>query len=553
MSEETSVRVYEAVADALVREGTRTIFGLMGDANMELLGELTDRDVTFIKVRHEQGAAAMADGYARAGDHVGVCTVTCGPGLLNTCTSLAVARAHRSPVVVLAGASPLSDPGHLQSFDQDALGSVVAGRTISLTSAEDVAQSIAAAFSAARAGEGPVLVNMPMDIQALEMPGPWQYQPAATTPRVTLAVPDVSSALAALKAAERPAMIVGRGAVASGAQEAVAALAQALGAPFVTTLQATGFGGDHPLSLGNAGLMGSPAAFALLQEADCLLVIGASLYRLTTGFGRLLHDVRVVAIDIDPGAAARSDIFVHGDARAVSEALARELSDGSQAQRADAARRRMPSEPYPFAAEHGTGTVDPRSAFVTLDRILPADRVVVMDAGHFISFAGPLLPIHNAADWIFPTDLGCIGQSTGTAIGVALARPRRRVTVVAGDAGFLMGISELETAARYELPITFFVINDQAWGQEAHVLSLKGDDPGLALARTPSLATLAEGFGAAGYTVAGPEDLDGLQGAIAGTSGPLVVDVRVNPSVRNWVIEEFALAGHDITETAAST
>lgn len=546
------MRIYEAVADALVCEGTRTIFGLMGDANMELLGELTGRDVEFIKVRHEQGAAAMADGYARAGDRVGVCAVTCGPGLLNTCTSLAVARAHRSPVVVLAGASPLSDPGHLQSFDQDALGSVVAGKTISLTGTEDLAETIAAAFSAARSGDGPVLVNMPMDVQALNIPEPWHYQPVGSAPRETPAVPDLSAALAALKDADRPAMIVGRGAVTSGAQAAVAALAEALGAPFATTLQATGFDGDHPLSLGNAGLMGSPAAFALLEDADCLLVVGASLYRLTTGFGRLLDDARLVVVDIDPEMAARSDVFVHGDARVVSQALAHQLGDGSTNDRAAAAGERMPSEPYPFEVDHGIGTVDPRSAFIELDRILPPERVVVMDAGHFISFAGPLLRIRRAGDWIFPTDLGCIGQSTSTAVGVALARPGERVTMVAGDAGFLMGISELETAARYGLPITFFVINDGAWGQEAHVLSLKGEEPDLALAQTPSLAKVAEGVDAVGYTVAGAEDLAGLEGVIAGTRGPLVVDVRVNPTVRNWVIEQFALAGHDITETVDS-
>jgi acetolactate synthase I/II/III large subunit len=551
-SQEPRMKVYEAVAKALVAEGTQTIFGLMGDANMELLGELSDRDVEFVKVRHEQGAAAMADGYARASGGVGVCTVTCGPGLLNTATSLAVARAHHSGVVVIAGASPRSDPGHLQSFDQDAFGSVCAGRTISLTRAADTGEVVAAAFAAARSGEGPVLVNLPMDVQALDVPEPWHYEPAMIPSSESLAVPDLSEAVAALRGAERPAMIVGRGAVDANAEDAVAALAEAAGAPFVTTLQATGFAGGHPLSLGNAGLMGSPAAFALLEDADCLLVVGASLYRLTTGFGRLLEDARIVLVDIDPAAASKADVFVQGDARAVSEALVLELHRGGWDDRAAAAIQRVPVAPYPFTADHGAGTVDPRSAFVALNRILPSEHPVVMDAGHFISFAGPLLSIRRPRDWIFPTDLGCIGQSTSAAVGVSRARPGERVTVVAGDAGFLMGISELETAARYELPITFFVINDEGWGQEAHVLSMKGAAPELALARTPDLAKLAEGFGATGYTVAGPEDLDGLEHAITTAPGPLVVDVRVNPGVRNWVIEQFALAGHDITETVSA-
>jgi thiamine pyrophosphate-dependent acetolactate synthase large subunit-like protein len=547
-----SMTVYEAVADAVVREGTRTIFGLMGDANMELLGELTRQDVEFVKVRHEQGAAAMADGYSRASGSVGVCTVTCGPGLINASTSLAVARRHRSPVVVIAGASPLGDPGHLQSFDQQSLGATMAGTTISVTGPEEVGRCIADAFAAARSGGGPVLVNLPMDVQASAVTEPWHYVPASAAPDVDLPLPDVSAAVAAIAGAERPAMIVGRGALVADAEAAVLDLAEAAGAPFVTTMQATGIGGGHALSLGNAGLMGSPAAFAVIRDADCLIVVGASLYRLTTGFGALVEDTQVVLVDSDPAAAPKADVFVCGDARAISEALSRELRARSTCDPSAAAGGRMPTDSYPFEPDHGAGTVDPRSAFVELDRILPPDRVIVMDAGHFISFAGPLLRIPSPDSWVFPTDLGCIGQSLSAAIGVAKARPGQRVTVVAGDAGFLMGISELETAARLGLPITFFIINDEAWGQEAHVLAMKGGDPELAMAPTPDLSALAGGFGANGYRIAGPEDLRGLQAAIAAARGPLVVDVRVNPRVRNWVIEQFALVGHDITETAGA-
>jgi acetolactate synthase I/II/III large subunit len=553
------MRVYEAIADALVCEGVGVVFGLMGDANMELLGELTERrGVEFVKVRHEQGAAAMADGYARALGGVGVCTVTCGPGLLNTCTSLAVARAHRSPVVVIAGDTPVGDLGHLQCFDQDALGALFAGMTFSLRRAEDVARVIAEAFAAARSGEGPVLVNAPMDVQSLQVPDPWRYQSVSSANRhgesaAPASVSDLSEAVAALLTARSPAMIVGRGAVAADAEAAIGTLAELAGTPFVTTLQAAGFASGHRLNLGNAGLMGSPAAFALLEDADCLLAIGTSLSRLTTGFGRVLENTRIVAIDIDPDVAARADIFVRGDAREVSEALAGELSAASESSgRAAAAAMRMPADAYPFDVDHGFGSVDPRAAFVELDRILPADRILVMDAGHFISFAGPLVRVSRVADWFFPTDLGCIGQSLSTAVGVATARPDERVTVIAGDAGFLMGISELETAARYSLPITVFVINDQAWGQEAHILGLKGEDPALAAAATPDLARLAEGFGAAGYTIASADDLAGLGAAVGHAVGPLVVDVRVNTSIQNWVIAQFKLAGHDISDTVAA-
>ncbi|HEY4095506.1 MAG TPA: thiamine pyrophosphate-binding protein [Baekduia sp.] len=551
------MKVYEAVADALVREQVGRVFGLMGDGNMELLAELTQRrGVEFVKVRHEQGAVAMADGYARASGAVGVCTVTCGPALLNTATSLAVARAHGSAVVLLAGDTPADDPGHLQNVDQQRFGAALAATTIDVTDPGDVAARITEAFVAARSGHGPVLVNLPMDVQGRDLPGAWSYTPAvapasAAAETVAPSAAAIAEAAQVILSAERPAMIVGRGAI--GAETAVLALAEAAGTPFATTLQATGLGGRHALSLGNAGLMGSPEAFALMQEADVLLVVGASLSRLTTGFGRLVEGARIVAIDHDPAAAGRADVLVLGDAGAGAAALERELARrGDPTARASAAAARVPEDPYPFTPEHGVGTVDPRSVFVALDELLPANQALVMDAGHFISFAGPLLRIGRPVDWIFPTDIGCIGQSLSTAIGAAAAREGERVTVVAGDAGFLMGISELETAARYGVPLTIVVINDEGWGQEAHMLALKDEAPELALAATPDLALLAEGFGAAGHRVRSAEDLAGLPAVLAAAVGPLVIDVRVNPAIKNWVVHAFALAGHDIRDAAAA-
>ncbi|MCW2993739.1 MAG: thiamine pyrophosphate enzyme-like binding region, partial [Conexibacter sp.] len=174
------MKVYEAIADALVGEQVGRVFGLMGDGNMELLAELTDRrGVDFVKVRHEQGAVAMADGYARASGEVGVCTVTCGPALLNTATSLAVARSHGSAVVLLAGDTPADDPGHLQNVDQQRFGAALAATTIAVTDPGEVAAKIAEAFLAARIGHGPVLVNLPMDVQGRDLPGAWSYAPAA--------------------------------------------------------------------------------------------------------------------------------------------------------------------------------------------------------------------------------------------------------------------------------------------------------------------------------------------------------------------------------------
>jgi thiamine pyrophosphate-dependent acetolactate synthase large subunit-like protein len=544
------MKVFELVADALVAERVDTVFGLMGDGNIDLLLDLTERHgVEFVVSRHEQGAAGMADGYARASGRVGVATTTCGPGLLNTSTSLAVARAHGTPVILLAGDTPASDPGHLQNTDQVAFGVAVAGTTLTLGDPALTRRTVAEAFALARAGRGPVLLNLPMDVQAAEAP---EQAPPASPPADGASIaPDhtaVAAALARLREADAPAVIAGRGVLAADGAAQLVTLAELLDAPFGTTLQATGLGGDHPLSFGNAGLAGSPGALALLEASDCILAVGSSLHRLTTAFGRAAAGKTVIRVDLDGSHLAEDELVLQGDAKEILELLiagAGEVVARDGAARAAAAR-------YPFEPDHGEGTVDPRSAFVALDSALPGSgRNLVVDAGHFISFVGPLVGVARPEDWIFPTDLGCIGQTTSAAIGVAKARPGERVTVVVGDAAFLMGIAELETAARYRLPITFFVINDHGWGQEAHVLRLKGEAETLARAGTPDLASLANGYGAAGFTVAGPGDLERLPEVLDSTGGPLVVDVLVNPTVPNWVIESFGLVGHDISDTAS--
>jgi thiamine pyrophosphate-dependent acetolactate synthase large subunit-like protein len=546
------MKVFEVVSEAVVAEGVDAVFGLMGDGNMDLLLDLTGKyGVEFVVVRHEQGAVAMADGYARASGNVAVATTTCGPGLLNTSTSMAVARAHGSQVVVISGDTPLGDPGHLQNVDQEAFGAAVAGTTVTLRDPALARRTVAEAFAAARDGRGPVLLNLPMDLQAAEASEQLPMAPPSS-PSDPPAIDDriLAEVVDRLREAEAPALIAGHGLIAADAENLLVALAERLDAPFGTTLQATGLGGEHPLSYGNAGLAGTPGALQLLEASDCIVAVGASLHRLTTAFGRVTADKTVIRIDHDGAVGGDDDLLLHADVGQALEALLASL-DAPPAGRV--AEERVAAAGYPFDADHGEGTVDPRSAFVGLDGALPArGRNLVVDAGHFISFVGPLVKVAEPADWIFPTDLGCIGQTLSASIGVAKARPGRRVTVVAGDAGFLMGIAELETAVRYELPITFFIINDHGWGQEAHVLRLKGEPEQLARAVVPDLARVAAGYGAEGFTLAGPDDLERLPEVLEAATGPLVVDVLVNPAVPNWVIESFGLVGHDIRDTAAA-
>lgn len=532
----------------------------MGDANMSLVSALTDvHGLRFVSARHEQGATAMADGYSRASNTVGVCTVTRGPGLLNASTSLAVARAHGTPLVMLAGDRPTNDPDHVQAIDQPALALATAGRTVSLESSRDAAALVRGAFEQARSAAAPVVVNLPSDVLIKEAETGAARAHQALPPRsrgLQLDGDAVAAAASALRRAVRPAILAGRGAVLSGARDSVIELATLLGAPIFTTLRASGLAGRHPLAAGNAGQASIPERQRLLASSDCLLVVGSSLSPFSTKDGRFTRQKVIVRIDSDERVIGRDGgIEVLADAREAVLAICAEL----RRTRSEASPRVVRSLPrFHFVPEHGAGSVDPRSALLAIEAALPRRRALVLDAGHFLPFAGALLSVAEPEDWFLAADLGTIGQSLATGLGVAAARPSTSVNVICGDGGFLMGIAELETAVRHGLNVTVFVLNDGGYGQEIHMLELEGRSPRNAILPTPDIAAVARAYGASGYRIAAEGQLSRLRDILERADGPTIVEIIINSRVRNWEIEELraasgALAAQPaVSEEAAS-
>jgi len=247
------MKVFQAIADGLKSEGVQFAFALMGDANQNLIVDLAQRcGVRIVNFRHEQNAVAAADGYARFSEgKFGVALVTMGPGLTNTATSLAAARAHRSPVLVLAGAASVGELGNPQRFDQLAFSHLLAGAGAMLESPNSLAIQFDRAFGHVRRRSGPFVLNLPGNIQNADAPKDWLYQRAYGGYQPTLptgvALDDATRILAE---AHRPAILVGRGAVRGHAAVAISELASCLQAPIATTLPAKGFCSDHPLWVG---------------------------------------------------------------------------------------------------------------------------------------------------------------------------------------------------------------------------------------------------------------------------------------------------------------
>jgi thiamine pyrophosphate-dependent acetolactate synthase large subunit-like protein len=349
-----------------------------------------------------------------------------------------------------------------------------------------------------------------------------------------------------LAGAERPAIVAGRGAVLSGAGEPLRRLAERTGALLATSAVANGLFAGDPFDLGIAGGFSSPLAAELLREADVVVAFGAALNAWTTRHGTLFAPgARVAQVDVDAeaiGAHRPVDVGVIGDARATAEALLAAAGAGggrrSPELAAAIAARRWRDEP--FEERPGDGTMDPRALTLALDAMLPAERTVVVDSGHFMGWPSMYLRVPDAAGFVFPQAFQCVGLGLGNAIGAAVARPDRLTVAALGDGGALMALPELETLGRLRLPLLVVVYDDAAYGAEVHHFRPMGQAVDLAQFPDTGFAALAEAAGCRGHTARSVDDLEPVREWLARPDGPLVLDAKVNPDVcADWLEEAF--------------
>ena len=308
-------------------------------------------------------------------------------------------------------------------------------------------------------------------------------------------------------------------------------------ARLATTLLAKGWLAEEPYHAGISGLFATRAATELFAEADCVIGIGASLSPYTTEHGYLYPNARFVHLDNRPhvimGDGRGADCYVQGDARVSVESLERLLAErGVQStgyhtpQTTQALAQ--PIDPRQFDVQ--PGLVDPREAVTCLDECLPPETGVVIGGGHFISF--PYMHMRKPRPTFLSTiHFGCIGQGVGTAIGAVVARGNQPTVLVDGDASTLMHVVEIETAARYRLPLLAVVLNDEALGAEYHKLRAHGLEQDLARITTPDLGAVARAFGGRGAQARSVAELQGAVKEFLAEPGPMIVDVRVSREV----------------------
>ena len=510
MSNETTVA--EVLAKDLAALGARRCFGLLGTANFKISHGLVQAGVELISARHEGNAASMGDAYAKATGELTLVSVHSGPGLTNAITGIAEAAKSRTPLLVLAGDVPTGNVKSNFYFDQAALVRSVGAVSERAYTPQSARSDLLRAVTRVMRDRQTVVLSLPLDVQDAKLNG--ADAPPELTPMPGRLQPDqkdIRRLAEAVSGAKRPLILAGRGAVLSGAEDTLIALADRLGALLATSICGHGLFAENPWSLGISGGFSSPIADELISDSDFILGFGVSLTQWTTKKGKLISRGATVAqIDVEApklGYQMPVQFAVLGDAKATAEVLLAELKQKGAAQsgrRNDRTRERIRSgdnhhSPYPD--ESGAQYIDPRTLSKALDDILPKDRVVASDSGHFCGWVPRYLRVPNPKASCLSHSFQSVGLGLASAIGLAVANPGKLAVLGAGDGGFMMSIADLETAIRLGLRMCILIYNDSSYAAEVHFFRRQGYSIDIVQFPEMDFTAIARGYGARAATV----------------------------------------------------
>lgn len=486
-STETRIAAY-LLAEYLERLGVEVIFGLCGHTNIELLDAIgRSRRLRFITTRHEQVAAHAADGYARASGKVGVVLTHVGPGLTNAVTGVANAALDSIPLVVIAGDVPSYYFGrhphqeinlHLDA-DQFEIYRPFCKRIYRVDRVTDLPRIVERAFHLAQSGRpGPVLVDVPMDIFAAELPDDAFSKVPPPLARPALDSETARRIVDLLTSAERPVIYAGGGVIAARATGELAALAEALEVPVAHSLMGKGcLREDHPLLLGMTGFWGTPVANEACRTADVILAVGTRLAETSSSswdprYTFAIPPTRLVQIDIDNAEIGRNfpvELGAVADAKLALGLLA-ELARARPQPRRPGLREEIARGRRAFA-EHWAAqwTSDeyplrPERILGEVRKAVPEDGFIVTDVGWNKNGVGQQFPITVPGTFITPSGLATMGFGPAAALGVKVAQPHRVVVALIGDGGFSTHLSVVATAMEANLPVTFVVMDNAGFG-----------------------------------------------------------------------------------------
>lgn len=554
----SNLPIYEMLAQAFASEGVDTLFNLMGDGNMHWATAMSKIDgMQVFHARHEHCACGMAMGYYSATGKTGVASVTCGPGVTQITTALSTAVRARIPLVVFAGESPINAKWYNQAIDQAPLVNATGAHYVRAHSAKLMHEYVREAFYVARYERRPTVLGVPYDLQKQTYAGGADYNPSELyipQPGRTLPSHETVAVLVDMIAnAKRPIVIAGRGAVASGAQAAIEALAEASGALLATTLPARGMFDDSPFSVGVAGGFSSDGARELFASSDLVIAIGASLTYYTVDGGALFPNATVVQIDERPlglrDGMQAADLFIKADAKAGADAVTHELHRRgikNEGYRSPKVAERIASTPIdPAEFPIAPGTFDPRHVIAELDRVIPKDWDLVSGSGHQAYFQTHMRGRRPENFHVF-REFGAIGNSLSIAMGVAATKKNGKVLLIEGDGSLIMHIQELETMRRHGIKLLMCVLNDGAYGAEIHKLRQDGLDDSGAIFGRADFASIANGFGLRGSNVSDPGQFAALLRDYDAHDAAEIWNVPISDQVTSPTMRRIKIKGHGV-------
>jgi thiamine pyrophosphate-dependent acetolactate synthase large subunit-like protein len=531
-----------ALVDALLREGVDHVFGIPGTQNLAIIDALRDTpQIRFILTRHEQGAAFMAYGFARAGRRPAVVTATEGPGLTNLATAIAAANRGYVPVISVCGVqeSAMRERDATQDMDQIPFMRPITKWAYSIPNVRKVQESVRKAFRVALAEpQGPAHIEASSEI-LLEHTAPEPIEPAAYRNTVLPACDSaqLDQAFDLIARAERPVFVVGRGVLNEAATGAMAALAERTGIP-AAALQYSpdAFPSSHALALGPLGRNAFGSANRTVPKADVIVAIGAHFdvfstmykYGIFSEQAKLVHHSTVpgqigIVFPVALGVAGSTASFIAGlSERAAKAKLRKSWVDVTKA------RAEWETE-LQGAVRPDAEPIQPQFVAHMIRKVLPRNGVLVVDAGNGGKHVRSYFKSYEPGTFMGIDDWGSVGGALPMALGAKLARPDCPVLCASGDMGAMCNLGELETAVREKIPVVQVVFNDQGLGNErAFQQEHYGGRLYAVDYKNPDFGALARVFGAHGEQVRKPGDLESaLQRALA-SGKPAVLDVMID-------------------------
>ena len=540
---------------ALEAEGVDTIFGYPGGAIMPVYDALVDSKLRHILVRHEQGAALAADGYARAGGRIGVCLATSGPGATNLLTGIANAYLDSVPLLAITGqvASGLMGTDAFQEVDIFGMSLPVVKHSFIVRRTEDVAAVVHEACAIARSGRpGPVLIDLPKDVaQSRAAARPAQRHPAAAP-----VAPDpaaLAAATALLARSERPLLYIGGGVGIAHAEAALRDFVTRTGMPSVCTLKALGaVDPASPHHLGMLGMHGSPAANHAVQSCDLLIVVGARFDDRATGkLDTFAPGARVIHLDVDAaeiGKLRAADIGLAGGLSLALAGLAQSLAIHPWRQHCAALEAL-------YRNRYDAPGADIYAPALLRELSLAAGEqaIVSCDVGQHQMWVAQHWRIPAIRAHLTSGGLGAMGYGVPAALGAQLAQPQARVICVTGDGSIMMNIQELATLRRYAIPVKIVLLDNGCLGmvRQWQELFFAERYSEVDLSDNPDFIALARAFGIEAFGIDRREQVPDAIRRLLDAPGPVLCHVRIDPRANVWPLVPPGKSNGEMMDSAA--